>query len=115
MASASRPKTAREAPVLESTLIRLTTLVRGLTPLDGHYRMRTRAVAQGRKPKLKRPLELSAPIFIENDKGKLTMNDNLGLVARGRSDRPNRKALLRLRYISPSEDIPEETGTISER
>ena len=45
---------------------------------------RTRAVVQGRKPKLKKTLELSAPIFIETDNGKLiTMNDdNLGLVAK---------------------------------
>ena len=55
--------------------------MRGTAPSNGHYRVRTRTVAQGRKPKLKKPPELSAPIFIENDKGNLTMNDNLGLVA----------------------------------
>ena len=43
--------------------------------------MRTRTAAQGRKPKLKKPAELSTPIFKEDDKGKLKMNDNLGLVA----------------------------------
>ena len=73
-------------PVLETTLIRFTTLVRSIAPPNGHYRMRTRTVARwpraGNLSKLKRPLELSAPTFTENDKGNLTMNDNLGLVAK---------------------------------
>ena len=68
-------------PTLESTLIRFTTLVRGLAPLDAHRLVRTRTAARGRKPKIKKPSELSAPIFTEDAKGKLQMNDNLGLVA----------------------------------
>ena len=68
-------------PVLESTLVRFTTLVRGLSTLNTHSQARTRKAAQGRKPKLKSPTELSAPTFTENDKGILRMNARLGLVA----------------------------------
>ena len=68
-------------PVLEATLIRFTTLVRGHTPSKACRPMRTRTAAQGRNPKIKRPAELSAPMFTEDDKGKLKMSDNLGLVA----------------------------------
>ena len=37
--------------------------------------------AQGRKPKLKKTLALSAPVFIENEKGRLQMSENTSLVA----------------------------------
>ena len=32
--------------------------------------------------KIKKPAELSTPIFTEDDKGRLRMSDNLGLVAK---------------------------------
>ena len=77
--------TIYDIPVLEATLIRFTTLVRGHTPSKACRAKpkRTRTAAQGRKPKIKRQAELSAPMFTEDedDKGKLKMSDNLGLVA----------------------------------
>ena len=69
-------------PILESTLVRFTTLVRGLAPPGTHSSMRTYTAAQGRKPKLKKPLELSTPVLVENERGKLQMSDNFSLVAK---------------------------------
>jgi len=38
--------------------------------------------AQGSKPELKNPLELSTPVFTEDGKGRLKMSTNLSLVAK---------------------------------
>ena len=57
------------------------TLVRGLAPPNPHSCARTRKASQGRKPKIKTPLELSTPIFVYNKIGRLRMNINLNLVA----------------------------------
>ena len=38
--------------------------------------------SQGRMPKIKSTIELSTPVFTEDSKGKLTLGDNLRLVAR---------------------------------
>ena len=74
--------TFHHVPVIERTLSRFTTLVRGLEPQGGNSNARTKkAASQGRKPKIKTPRELSTPIFITNDKGALIMNSNLVLIA----------------------------------
>ena len=54
----------------------------GLAPPKTHHSMRTKKAAQGRKPKLKKPLELSAPVFIEDEKGRLQLSENTSLVAK---------------------------------
>ena len=69
-------------PVLEATLVRFTILVRGLALPGSHSHMRTRKAAQGRKPKLKKPIEQSTPAFIENGKGRLRLSKNFSLVAK---------------------------------
>ena len=62
--------------------MRFTTLVRGLNPPKAHCSARTHKAAQGRKPKLKKSLEFSAPVFTENEKGRLQLSENTRLVAK---------------------------------
>ena len=61
--------------------MRFTTLVRGLAIPGSHSHMRTRKAAQGRKPKLKKPTEHSAPAFIVKEKGRLQLGESFSLVA----------------------------------
>ena len=68
-------------PALEATLIRFSTLVRGRAPPILYNSARTGKAAQGRKPKIKTPRELSTPIFTEDEKGRLKMSDTLRQVA----------------------------------
>ena len=72
-------------PVLESTLIRFATLVRGSISPDPHNSMRTYKAAQGRKPKIKKTKELSNPILFEDEQGRLQLqlSKEFGLVAKG--------------------------------
>ena len=55
--------TFHHVPVIERTLARFTTLARGLEPPDRISTARTSKASQGRKPKLKSPCELCAPVF----------------------------------------------------
>ena len=64
--------TFHHVPVIEKTLSRFTILTRGLEPPDRSSTARTSTASQGRKPKLKSPRELCAPIFMINDNGTLT-------------------------------------------
>ena len=57
-------------------------MVGGLTPPKSHCSVRTHKAAQGRKPKLKKALELSTPVSIENEKGRLQLGENASLVAK---------------------------------
>ena len=52
------------------------------TSPDPHNSMRTYKAAQGRKPKIKITIELSTPIFIEDEKGRLQLSKEFGLVAK---------------------------------
>ena len=55
-------------PTLEATLVRFTTLMRGLAPTPRqtnlHSSARTPKASLGRNPKIKTPIELSTPIYI---------------------------------------------------
>ena len=75
--------TFHHVPVIERTLVRFTALVRGLEPPDRTSTARTSKASQGRKPKLKSPRELCAPVFTINDKGTLVLvlGTNLTAVA----------------------------------
>ena len=77
--------TFHHVPVIERTLIGFTVLVRGLEPPDRTKTARTSKASQGRKPKLKSPRELCAPVFKTNDKGTLTLGTNLTAVAQALS------------------------------
>ena len=73
--------TFHHVPVLERVLSRFTALVRGREPPDNFSTARTRKASLGRKPKIKSPHDLSAPVFLTNNKGALVMSTNLSLVA----------------------------------
>ena len=73
--------TFHQVPVIEKTLSRFTILARGLVPPDRPSTARTNKASQGRKPKLKSPRELCAPVFTINDKDTLSLGTNLSAVA----------------------------------
>ena len=53
----------------------------GRAPPNLHSSARNRKASLRRKPKIKTPIELSTPIFVEDKKGRLRMNTNHNLVA----------------------------------
>ena len=64
-------------PVLESTLMRFATLVRGSTSPDPHNSVRTYKAAQGRKPKIKKRWNSAPPCLSKTRKAGYNLALNL--------------------------------------